>query len=101
MELKRRSTRSIAYMHMPVPVDRDDEAYFEPLKELVANQGETEIYLGLVHPNDAAGTQRRISAAGKTIPAFGVATECGMGRTPKEEIDSIMAISADVAAPWA
>lgn len=29
-----RSPRVVNWIHMPVPKDRDDDAYFEPLKEL-------------------------------------------------------------------
>ncbi|KAJ5917010.1 hypothetical protein N7504_001025 [Penicillium tannophilum] len=82
---------------MPVPKNRDDTAYFEPLKRLKAGD-RTKLYLGLVHPNDKEGTFRRLQAARDVIPGrdFGVSTECGMGRTPKEELTSILQISKDV-----
>ncbi len=74
----------IAWMHMPVPVQRDDDAYFAPLKILKLPAG-TELYLGLVHASDGAeGTKRRMAAARKVIKDFGIAAECGIarGRTP-------------------
>jgi hypothetical protein len=78
--------RPIAWLHMPVPVDRDDDAFFMPLRELRLDPG-TELYLGLVHAEDGvAGTQRRIAAGRKFAGRpFGIASECGIarGRTPE------------------
>ncbi|KAL4899065.1 hypothetical protein BDW74DRAFT_184067 [Aspergillus multicolor] len=92
------SIRDIGWVHMPVPKGRDDEAYFEPLRELRIAQ-ETRLYLGLVHTFDLEGTRRRIRAAqGVVKRGFGVATECGIGRTPKEVLKSILEISREVAA---
>jgi hypothetical protein len=90
----------VSWIHVPVPKDRDDVAYFEPLKKLNV-PANTKIYLGLVHANDEEGTKNRIKTAQSVLPTFGVATECGMGRTPKEELDSILRISAAVTAPVA
>ena len=41
----------------------------------------TRLYLGLIHWDDAAGDRRRIDAARTLIPDFGIASECGWGRT--------------------
>lgn len=72
--------RPVTYFHMPVPIDRDDEAYFAPLRDL-RDGAKTELYLGLVHLGDGvAGAQRRIAAACKFRDQFGIATECGLGR---------------------
>jgi hypothetical protein len=72
--------RSVAFMHMPVPVARDDEPFFAPLRGLKLG-ADTELYLGLVHASDGvAGTKRRMAAARKYAPEFGIATECGMAR---------------------
>lgn len=69
---------------MPVPIARDDDAYFEPLRRLAVPEG-TELYLGLVHFRDGVeGTQRRIATARRAVSTFGVATECGMGRRTPE-----------------
>lgn len=77
--------RKIAYVHMPVPRDRSDDAYFEPLKRLDGERiGET--YLGLVHYTDGVeGACKRIKAAEKYLPSFGIATECGFGRRPSHQ----------------
>lgn len=76
--------RPVAFLHIPVPIDRDDDAYFAPLSTLGVHS-DTELYLGLVHMRDGEqGARRRIAAAQGVVPEFGVATECGMGRRPAE-----------------
>src|ERR1700733_12741100 len=57
----------IAWVHMPVPHERDDVAYFNPLKELKLERG-TELYLGLVHRTDGLpGARRRLAAAKQVV----------------------------------
>ncbi|MGH2930699.1 MAG: hypothetical protein ACRDL8_21020, partial [Solirubrobacteraceae bacterium] len=57
------ATRQIDWIHMPVPIDRDDKAYFAPLARL-APAPQTELYLGLIHHRDGVdGARRRIRAA--------------------------------------
>ena len=71
---------------MSVPRERDDDAYFLPLRDLKISP-ETELFLGLVHDSDGAeGARRRITAASKVRPAFGIATECGMARARTKEL---------------
>jgi hypothetical protein len=95
-----RVKRRVDWIHMPVPKDRDDVAYLAPLKGLKLDS--TSLFLGLVHANDEEGTQKRIQAAGQAgIQTFGVATECGMGRTPVDELDSIFQIFTSVSKPYA
>jgi hypothetical protein len=69
---------------MPVPIDRSDDAYFEPLSGLRLG-AKTEVYLGLVHGDGLEATRKRIDTAARHVPDFGIATECGMARcrTPK------------------
>lgn len=91
--------RPIQFIHLPVPRDRDDEAYFAPLRDLQLHP-ETELYLGLVHYTDGVeGTRRRIETAKKVVPSFGVATECGLGRRPAETIPDLLRIHAEVSDP--
>jgi hypothetical protein len=71
--------RPITYIHMPVPVDRADDGYFQPLRDLRL-AAKTELYLGLVHPDGVEGTNRRIATANKYASNFGIATECGIAR---------------------
>ncbi|KAL9085619.1 MAG: hypothetical protein Q9165_007520 [Trypethelium subeluteriae] len=88
----------IEWIHVPVPRDRVDVEYYAPLNGLRLNG--SRIYLGLVHANDESGTNERIHAARTAYPhPFGVATECGLGRTPKEEIESILNICRNVTSP--
>jgi hypothetical protein len=91
--------RPIRWIHLPVPRARDDDAYYAPLRDLRL-QDETELYLGLVHLTDGVeGTTRRIKTAARVAPAFGVATECGMGRRPADTIPQLLQIHAQVADP--
>jgi hypothetical protein len=93
-------TRPLSWIHLPVPIERDDDAYFAPLDDLRLHQ-ETELYLGLVHREDGAeGAQRRIAAALPHAPVFGVATECGIGRAPEGTTEDILRSHAEVAAAW-
>ncbi|OTA98013.1 hypothetical protein M426DRAFT_70564 [Hypoxylon sp. CI-4A] len=90
------------WIHLPVPKRRTDSDYFSPLNGLKldrAGSNPPKVYLGVVHANDEAGTKKRIEAAQASVSfPFGVATECGLGRTPPEEIDSILQICKEVTA---
>jgi hypothetical protein len=84
--LSRAIPHKLAYIHMPVPVDRSDEAFHRPFRDLKLNTG-TALFLGVVHAKDgAAGTKARIAAAQRYAPDFGIATECGMARARSEDI---------------
>ncbi|MEO8715752.1 MAG: hypothetical protein ABI369_12130 [Acetobacteraceae bacterium] len=71
--------RRIDFMHIPVPKDRDDDAYFAPLRDWKRGEG-TRLYVGLIHHDDEAGDRRRIAAVKRVVPEFGIASECGWGR---------------------
>ena len=74
--------RPVAYVHMPVPVNRTDDAYFEPLSGLRLPPG-TELYLGLVHVSDGVeGTRQRMAVAARYVGDFGIASECGISARP-------------------
>jgi len=89
-------TRSIQWLHLPVPRERDDPAYFAPLAGLKLHP-ETELFLGLVHLSDGvSGTERRIAAARSIVPEFGIATECGLGRRPPETVAALLQVHADI-----
>lgn len=90
--------RPLSWLHLPVPNTRDDDGYFAPLAELAPV---AELYLGLVHREDGAeGAARRIAAASRFVPRFGVATECGIGRAPAGSTEGILHTHAAVAAAW-
>jgi hypothetical protein len=76
--------RPINYIHMPVPISRTDDAYFAPLKNL---KYKGELYLGVVHAADGVeGTKKRMGAARKYAPKFGIACECGIARARKTDL---------------
>ena len=88
--------RPINWIHMPVPRNRSDAAYYAPLRNLRLRP-ETELYLGLVHFTDGVeGTLKRIEAAQQFVADFGVATECGFGRRPAETILNLLRIHSEV-----
>lgn len=91
-------SRRIDWVHMPVPADRDDAAYFAPLAGL-ALKPETRLYLGLIHDGDGAdGTRRRMQAADRFVRDYGIATECGFGRRPAASIAALLDLHAELAA---
>ncbi|HEY5897873.1 MAG TPA: hypothetical protein VIV54_09935 [Burkholderiales bacterium] len=76
--------RPLQYFHMPVPIERSDDAYFAPLKNL---RFAGELYLGVVHAADGVeGTRKRMAAASRHAPRFGIACECGIARARKPEL---------------
>lgn len=95
--LTKRIGHPVAYIHMPVPAARSDDAYFRPLGDLQLGSA-TKLYLGLVHASDGAdGTRKRIAAAQRYVRRFGIASECGMARarTP-EVVRSLLKVHAEV-----
>ncbi len=89
--------RKLNYVHMPVPRDRFDDAYFAPLAGL-ATGPETELYLGLVHMTGGEeGVRRRIAAASRVRSDFGIGTECGFGRRPPETVVPLLRLHAAAA----
>jgi hypothetical protein len=90
-------TRPIELIHMPVPRDRSDDAYFAPLKALKLKQ-QTKLALGLVHHTDGVeGSRRRLAAAERVVKDFAIATECGFGRRRPETIPELLRIHAQLA----
>ncbi|SCC30201.1 hypothetical protein GA0061083_0054 [Pseudarthrobacter enclensis] len=99
-ELFAASPRQVNWVHLPVPIGRHDDAYFVPLRDLPLPE-HTELYLGLVHREDGIqGARRRIKAASRHVPRFGVATECGAGRAPTEAIETLLETHREVCEPW-
>jgi hypothetical protein len=85
-----RVKRPIQFFHLPVPKPRTDDGYFAPLKQLRLGPG-TELYLGLIHHNDAAGDAARLAGARRHTRVDGVATECGMARGDPARLPSLLA----------
>lgn len=82
--------RRLDFLHIPVPKPRSDEAYFAPLRGW-KKRPETRLYLGLLHHNDEAGNAARAAAARKFVAEFGVASECGWGRTDPTRLEGLLA----------
>jgi hypothetical protein len=96
--LFQRLARPLSWLHMPVPIARNDDAYFAPLRAL-ALPANTELFLGLIHPGDGIeGARRRIAAAKRHLAGFGVATECGMRFFPPAGIGELLALHREAAA---
>ena len=88
----RQSPRPVDYVHMPVPRDRSDAAYFKPLEGLDVPDG-TRLVLGLVHFTDGVdGSRARIASAEKFVADFDIATECGFGRRDPATIPRLLQI---------
>jgi len=95
--LARRVTRPIQLVHMPVPRNRSDDAYFAPLSRLELAPA-TEVCLGLVHYTDGIeGAMRRLRTARKHIETFAIATECGFGRRDPGTIPELLRIHREIA----
>lgn len=82
--------RRLDFLHLPVPRDRTDEAYYAPLRGLVLPPGCT-LYLGLLHHQDRAGDLARAARARAAVGDFGYATECGWGRTDPQRVPGLIA----------
>jgi hypothetical protein len=93
-----RAGRPITWVHLPVPIERDDDEYFAPLAS-VSWPADTEVFLGLIHHEDGVeGALRRAGAASKVVAEFGVATECGFGRGPSERTATLLDLHETVLA---
>jgi hypothetical protein len=100
--------RPVSFVSFTVPQYQREDSYFAPLAELTAGP-DTELNFALVpyHPAEqAAGTTeaqvRLIDAALAASPggrrAWGVCTECGMGRSSREEIPALLDLHHQIAA---
>jgi len=88
--------RRIDWVHMPVPMNRSDDAYFAPLRGI--KSVDTKVFLGLIHLHDGVeGSLKRVEVARRYLRAFGVATECGLGRRPRETLPEVLRIHREVA----
>jgi hypothetical protein len=100
--------RPVSFVSFTVPQYQDDAAYFAPLAGLNTDP-DTELNFALVpyHPADQApGTTeeqvRLIDAALADSPggsrAWGVCTECGMGRADRDDIPELLDLHREIAA---
>ena len=100
--------RPVSFISFTVPQYQRDAGYFEPLAELAAGP-DTELNFALVpyHPAEQApGTTdaqvRLIDAALAASPggprAWGICTECGMGRASRDEIPALLDLHREILA---
>ena len=82
-------SRPVRYIHMPVPKERGDAAYFRPLENLALGAG-TALYLGLVHEGDPAGNAGKLAEARKFAAVAGIAAECGLGRGDPDTLPDLL-----------
>ena len=88
--LTNKVSRLINFIHMPVPVDRTDDAYYKPLWELKVND-DTQVILGLVHESQTYEKNiKRMNVARNFLSEFGIATECGLGRCDAHSMPGLM-----------
>ncbi len=85
-----RVKRPIQFFHLPVIKARTDDAYYAPLKNLKLKP-DTQLYLGLIHHNDAAGDATRLATARRHTRVDGIATECGMARGDPARLSALLA----------
>jgi len=88
--------RPIDFFHMPVPKGRTDDSYFAPLEKLKLGR-DAELYLGLIHHEDAQGDAARLAAARRHARVDGIGTECGMARGDPARLPALLAAHARAA----
>jgi hypothetical protein len=91
-----RVKRPIQFFHLPVPKGRTDDGYFAPLEKLRLKAG-TDLYLGLIHHNDAEGDEKRLAVARRYTRVDGIGTECGMARGDPSRLPALLASHARAA----
>jgi hypothetical protein len=96
------ASRPVSFVSFTVPQYRRDEGYFAPLTRLDADS-DMELNFGLVpyHPAEQPpGTTeeqiRLIDAALGGGRAWGICTECGMGRARREEIPGLLDLHQEI-----
>jgi hypothetical protein len=83
------TTRRVDFLHIPVPKSRVDEPYWAPLGTWKRPNG-TRLYLGLLHHDDAGGDRARMAVARRFVDDFGLAAECGWGRTEPGRLPGLL-----------
>ena len=89
--------RRINLLHLPVPRDRDDDAFYAPLRNLTTPV-DTELALGVIHiTGGIAAIERRMAAADKYVRNYAVGTDCGLGRRSPETIAEVLRLHREAA----
>lgn len=89
--------RHIDLLHLPVPRERDDDAFYAPLQNLKLPEG-TELALGIIHLTGGLDAiRRRMAAANKYVKNYAIGTDCGLGRRPPETIAEVLRLHREAA----
>jgi hypothetical protein len=98
------ASRHVSFVSFTVPQHRRDEGYFAPLTRLAAD-ADVELNFGLVPYHQADQPQgttaeqiRLVDAALRGGRAWGICTECGMGRARREEIPGLLDLHREIIA---
>jgi methionine synthase II (cobalamin-independent) len=87
--------RRVDFIQMAIPLNFNTASHFEALEGVEIPAG-TELFLGLVHPQDSgldeARNRAELAAAAVGSHEFGISTECGMGRYGEESGKFVSAI---------
>ena len=77
--------RGLAHLIGSVPLATAEEVF-----RTLRMPPPAQLYLGLIHHADDAGDRRRIATARTVMSRFGVATECGWGRTDPARVSGLL-----------
>jgi len=97
--------RPINFVHAATMRSWTEPRHWETLEHLRLKP-ETEFYLGLVHADDTPAEARyRLDIAARHLSAFGISTECGLGRYSRAQLASVVstfrALNAEIASSHA
>jgi ubiquinone/menaquinone biosynthesis C-methylase UbiE len=91
--------RPLSWIHMPISPHRADAEFYAALEGLKLRP-ETELYLGLIYPEDGVeGARQRIAKAREVVGEFGVASECGWGRRAPTTVPALVDLHREVSSP--
>jgi hypothetical protein len=95
-----RLQRPMTFLHFPVPFDRRDAEFLQPMRTVGLSDA-TELYVGLLHLADGiSGARERVGVAQRVLDrSFGIATECGLGRSQPDSLPDTLRMHAALANP--
>ena len=92
--------RPLNWLHFPMPRERTDAAYLTPMLDAGLDSG-TQLYVAWCIPATAcAAPVPAVPTAQQVLQReFGIATECGLGRSQPGAVAATLQLHADLAAP--
>ncbi|QDS77727.1 hypothetical protein FKW77_004388 [Venturia effusa] len=85
--------RPLQWVHFGILPSWKNESHYAPLAKL---QPGPALYLGLIYPHDKEGAEERLACAQKHVGTFGIAPQCGLGRTSYEDAESVLRIISEI-----